>query len=254
VSAGLWMAALNTRTAARWFLWPMGAIVLLFAFLFFTLFKKTRGPANWLLRLTPAGQVTVKFRSYANAHFPPEDIVAFTLEPREIRWARPSGQQIITLTDEGTQSTHRRHLELAVDEAIARQIDEYIRLERSRQAPETGRLVKSRSKMIDYPVSVVDGQIIRITWRGESACVTPKLQRALDLLAKHVKVEPSPPQSVHDFTSATRDDAEDKILDLAEAGNQLAAIRLARKVYKCSLTEAKQLVDGLTDKKEVNST
>lgn len=38
---------------------------------------------------------------------------------------------------------------------------------------------------------------------------------------------------------------DDKILHLAERGNLMAATKLARRVYKLSLTEAKQFVEEM---------
>jgi hypothetical protein len=149
------LAAISHDTSGRWLFGVIAAGLALFGLFVFSLFRKTLGPANWLVRIAPGGDVTVKFRSYANAHFSAEDVVAFTLSPREIRWARASTDRTLKPKDRSDGSSmrqeRRRYLDLAVDEAIALQVDEQLRLERGREGPETGRFIKGRSKLLDYP-------------------------------------------------------------------------------------------------------
>jgi ribosomal protein L7/L12 len=47
--------------------------------------------------------------------------------------------------------------------------------------------------------------------------------------------------------AAIQKSTEDKILHLAERGNLMAATKLARRIYKLSLTEAKQFVEELLE-------
>jgi hypothetical protein len=246
IMAGASIAAAMARdSSTRWLFGFVAAGFSLFGLLIFSLFRKTLGPANWLMRITPAGDVTVKFRSYANAHFPADDLVAFTLSPREIRWIRASSDRTNVATGRGIRQEHRRYLDLAVDNAIAGQIDEQLKQERRREAPQTGRFIKSRTKVHDYPVSVADGHVIRIEWRGPSTWIRPGLQDAIDLLSAHVPIESRVDEGIRDLSSATPDDARDKILALARSGDELGAIKLARKVYGSSLTEARGMVHEL---------
>jgi hypothetical protein len=250
IAAGLGVAAaMSDDATGRWLFGVMAAGLILFGWFVFSLFRKTLGPANWLVRVTPGGDVVVKFRSYANAHFSADDVVAFTLARREIRWVRASTDRTLKPHDRsngnGVRQERRRYLDVAVDEAIAAQVDEQLMLERGRHGPETGRFIKGRTKLLDYPVSVADGHVIRIEWRGPSTWISPRLRKAVELLDRHVSVESPVDEGVRDLSSATRDDAREKIRALAESGDTIAAIALARNVYGGSVAEAKAMVDGL---------
>ena len=48
------------------------------------------------------------------------------------------------------------------------------------------------------------------------------------------------------FADMSQSEREDHILALAGAGDRIAAIKAAREVYDCNLTEARRLVDELT--------
>jgi hypothetical protein len=240
------LAVVSDDAVGRWMFGFGTAFLGLLGLFVFSLFRKTLGPANWLVRVAPGGDMTVKFRSYANAHFPAEDRVAFTLAPREIRWVRLSTDRTIRSADRGVRQDRRRYLDVAVDESIAAQIDEQLKLERGRQGPETGRFVKGRSKLLDYPVSVADRYVIRIEWRGPSTWITPRLPKAVDLLARHAPVEPSVDEGVRDLSSATPEDASEKIRALAESGDEIGAIELARKVYGGSIADARETVKRLS--------
>src|SRR5690349_11088280 len=60
-------AGVSHETAGHWVQGVMAAFMFLFAWIFFSLFRKTLGPANWVVRLASTGDVAVKYRSYANA-------------------------------------------------------------------------------------------------------------------------------------------------------------------------------------------
>ena len=74
------------------------------------------------------------------------------------------------------------------------------------------------------------------------------IQKALSILEKQgITIEPTQKEAI-DLTARGRSNlksTEDKILYLAERGNLLAAIKLARRTYKLSLAEAKQFVEDL---------
>ena len=243
------MAVVNDDAVGRWMFGFGTAVLGLMGLFVFGLFRKTLGPANWLVRVTPGGEVAVKFRSYANAHFSADDRVVFTLAPAEIRWVRDSSDRTTRSDGQGgVRQDRRRYLDLAVDEAIATQVDEQLKLERARQGPETGRFIKGRSKLLHYPVSVADGHVIRIEWRGPSTWTSPGLQKALALLGRHVFVQSSVDEGVRDMSSAaaaaTPAAARQKILALANAGDEIGAIELARKVYGGSIADARAMVKG----------
>jgi hypothetical protein len=251
------MASRDDDLVGRWIFGFAAMFLVLFAGFVFGLFRKTLMPANWLVRVAPGGDVTVKFRSYANAHFSDEDVAAFTLAPQEIRWARASSDRTITANRSadggGVRQDRRRYLDLAVDDATAAQVDEQLRLERGRLGPVTGRFVKGTSKLLDYPVSVIDGGVIRIEWRGPSTWITPKLSRAIALLSGFVNVATSANHAVRDLSSATPEDAEAKIFALAESGDEIAAMQLSQTVYGGSLADARERVQRLTSDRAARS-
>jgi hypothetical protein len=247
------LAVLSGDIVGRIVGWFAAAGLGLLGLFVFGLFRKTLGAANWLVRMTPGGEVTVKFRSYANAHFPAEDVVAFTLAPGEIRWVRAATDRTLKRMSRAggggssVQKDRRRYLDLAVDESIAKQIDQQLTLERGRHGPSTGRIIKSQSKVLDYPVSVADGNVIRIEFRGPSTWISPRLPNAVELLERHVSVKPAVDEGVRDLTSAKPEDASEKIRALAASGDEIRAIELARQVYGGSLAEARDRVKKLIE-------
>ncbi len=115
---------------------------------------------------------------------------------------------------------------------------------------QTGKRVSSSSRARHYPVSVVDGKTIRIEWRSPQEFVVPGVKRAIAALGRQNVTIDSLKREVVDLTGdreGERRSMDDKILHLAERGNLMAATKLARRVYKLSLTEAKQFVEEMLE-------
>ncbi len=223
-----------------------GAFGLLFVGVFGSLLVKTLRPDNWLMRITSSA-VVVKYRSFANAHLPKEDLVAFVLDRAELKWARSSKSKRITPGSQSgeSRSDHRTSLEIGIDPSVTQELEPLLVAERQRQEPPRG-MTKSSSKTLHYPVSIPESGVIRIEWRSGQSWITPSIKHVLAQLAKWTTIE-EPKQATANYASLTSKDmqTEDKILELAASGEVIAATRLVRKIYGYSLAEARQFVDDL---------
>ena len=248
-----WGAAAGIAAAAVvqhiWLLWIIFAFMFLIGWVFFGLWRKTRLPSNWLVRIPAGGNsLLIKYRSYANPHLPAEDLVAIELAPAEIESIGIEGVTYLKPTERhGAEKEKTSFLELRVNEEIVSELAAKISDERRREAPPRG-IFKSTSKSLHYPVSA-DGHLIRVEWRGGHTYITPGIRRAVERISQAIGVTMAAgAKSVVDLASATPANADEKILALANQGDLIAAYELARRVYHCSLTEAKHRVDDLLAK------
>jgi len=221
----------------------------LFSLLFFSIFKKSLAPTNWILAIGP-DRVLVKFRSYLNAHFPSTDPQVVQFHPSELRSARITKQRITAPgSNRGNVTSFHTFLDLHVSAAELAPLQERLKYERTVKV-QTGTKLKSSSRARHYPVSVVDSDTIRIEWRSPQDVIVPGAKKALAALSRcHVSVEVLN-REVIDLTegsSTVAKSTEDKILHLAERGNLMAATKLARRAYKLKLTDAKQFVEELLE-------
>jgi ribosomal protein L7/L12 len=84
-------------------------------------------------------------------------------------------------------------------------------------------------------------RVIALEWG-----VVPRAPAFLAIMAVHTPVESA--EIVRDYTglgAMVQHEQESRLLELAENGRVMDAIRLARSLYGYDLTEAKQFVDGL---------
>jgi hypothetical protein len=253
----LGLAGLPLCAAVRgggWFFWVFAAFMALLASMFVGMFIRTLGSQNWLVRLSVRHGVIVKFRSFANAHLPAEDLVAFSLSFKQIRWARKWSARTQTC---GTHDRARRIssmtcLELGVDPALTESLAPHLDLERQRPAPQRGTLVKSRTRILHYPVSIPEAGVIRIQWRGPQTRITPSLDRVLSRIARHVALEEA--REAHfDCTSAGRGDGDhdevsfrSKLRHLVETGDSISATDFVRRTRGLSFAEARAMVDQVS--------
>jgi len=96
-----------------------------------------------------------------------------------------------------------------------------------------------------YPVRLTSEATLQIEWR-----VVPACQVLLDALARYTVID-SPRKDVLDFTRLDqkgRAGQEKRLLELAETGETMAAIKIARELYDYDLAAAKQFVEGLLGK------
>ncbi len=219
----------------------------LFALFAFSLFKKALAPSNWLFILEP-DRISIKFRSYLNAHFPETDPQVIQMSLREIESARITKQRI---TQYGfsvrRQTSYHTFLDLNLGQQDLSDLKEILKQERNMKAPLTGRFVKSGTKYHHYPVSVVGDHTIRIELRSPRDRIQPHYTKAFALLSERgIKIHPLS-KEIHDMTLTASDktQVEDRILFLAQRGNVMAATKLARQAFGMNLTDAKNFVEEL---------
>jgi hypothetical protein len=202
------------------------------------------GSTNWLVRMSAQG-LFFKFRSYLNDHLPDTDETVVFLSYAEIRSARAVRQRMTVPDSEGDTIMTDRFVdfELAGDStalatALAR--------ERARPAPREERWYGSTSTLHKhYPVRLPSASVLRVEWSVGSS-----MKVFLDALRPFTKI--LPPISIsEDFAALkglSRGQQEQRIRELVERGETLAAIYTARQLYGCDVTEATSLIDSPSSK------
>lgn len=105
-----------------------------------------------------------------------------------------------------------------------------------------------KSKTHRAPLRVTANGVMRVAWRGGGSHVTPRADRAAAALAGLLAVRLLPSERIdNDYTRPTADDAaqEGLILELAEHGDVIGAVRAARRRYGMSIVDAKRFVEEL---------
>lgn len=235
--------AIAGAIAAGWLpglFWFSVAIIGFVALLALGQFRAALRPSNWIV-IARDDQVLVKFRSYQNHHFDPDVPTVMAIDHRELAAARVRRQQMETSMGDGTTKWTQVDVELRFvnehTDELVRSIDE----ERRRTAPPG--IVTSYSR--HAPVSLPRPDVLRIAWRGRSDRVAPDAEMLLAHLPPSVATDAVEVDRTTDHLS---DDAIDAlVLDLAESGAVLDAVRILRERYGYDLTEAKQFVDQLHD-------
>lgn len=201
-------------------------------------------PSNWLLRLGDEG-LFVQFRSYLNHRLPAEDLTVAFIPYREIRAVRrvderrdipsrePDGRRLATTS---TQRRRLVELELAGASALA----EALAAERAKR-PVNATLHRH------YPVRAVSAQVVQVEWN-----VVPGAKAFLEAMRRHTRIA-APVEILQDYSELQglgREDQEKRIVELAETGQTIAAIHLARVLYSYDPTRARAFVEGLLGAKE----
>jgi len=226
--------------------WPayLGAVVVFLCLLIFHQLILARfRPSNWLLRLND-DRMLIKFRSYLNDRFPQYDLTVVFLPLSEIRSAKLVREKR-ELKDNrghaGTTTKRRKYVELEVS-GDCRQLAEALAKERERVFK--GKDIAS-ARYEDFPVRFTAPDRIQIDWT-----VVPRAQTLLDALTRHTLVRPAEAAS-KDFANLEnlpRKQQEARLLELAESGDKIAAIAMARQLYSYDLTTAKRFVEELLSK------
>src|SRR5581483_10194349 len=230
--------------------WPaywIAAFIFVFLLLYQKVITARFHSANWLVRMTDDG-LYVKFRSYLNDHFDAQDFVVLFLPFSELRAARMVKQrQEVPDRNRGSRATTttKRILEL---ELAGKTVELAVALgaERERvfdKVPRTNGRMSTRYQ--HFPVRLAAPALLRIEWD-----VVPKIQTLLDAMTRHTLVSDGGEEK-KDYTqleSLDRKEQEARLLELAESGDVIGAIAIARKLYSYDLAAAKQFVESLTRK------
>ena len=202
-------------------------------------------PSNWLVRMNETG-FYVQYRSYLNYELPPDDPSVFFLSFGEIASARLIKERLETpdparAGSTQTQFLHYIELELSGETtALANALN----AELGESAPMKKRWYGGRSSTLyqDYPVSMTTPPFMRIHWN-----VIPRATTFLQALRPYTVIS-APVSLTNDFAHLqflSRDAQQEQLRDLAARGQTINAIYAARKLYGCSLEEAKEMVDSL---------
>jgi hypothetical protein len=199
--------------------------------------------SNWLVRMSDDG-LFIQFRSYLNYHFPPEDPTVVFVPHREIRSVRLVRERRNLPDQRGAGSSMRFRrmveFELAGESGpLARALAD----ERAKPSPKEARWYGySGTKYKHYPMSLVSATRLRLEWG-----IVPGPAVFLHAMRRHTDVL-TPVRVVQDYDgleALSREEQETRLLELAESGQTMAAIGLARRLYSYNLTEARAFVEGL---------
>jgi hypothetical protein len=210
--------------------------------------RHAKRPTNWLLRIS-GGRIQVKFRSYMNDHFPPEETQIVELARSELAWVRETKVRFV-LNGSAYQSCKLlvrrcRFLEIGLAEGDLAQLDALLRAERTHPPVGKGRL---KSKTSINPVRTAGPDAIRVLWYDSYSHIKPKLHAALDFFSRWVEVRPPLRESLHCTALALQSlpaDEQAAALRQAVAVDSMAVASTIGLLRGCSLAEAIELADEL---------
>ncbi len=200
--------------------------------------NKTRSPENWLLIIGDDG-ILVKFRSYLNSHFAKTDPVVVELRWMDIAWCRQTKETIVSPGSDvdTTRTTFYTYLDLKLRADELELLRTAMQTERNHKASTSG----NSSVHHHHPVMLTENGILRLDWGR----IYPRLGGVLKKLATKIPVESSVKLKPGDLSRLDGQDLEDLILNLAQKGETIQAVKMVRLKYDKSLTEAKEFVDEL---------
>lgn len=244
VTLGGCAAILYYRWPARKPSYYIAAVILLFVFALRRFVTARFHPQNWLVRKGDEG-LFIHFRSYLNERLSPDDPTVLFLAYSEIRSARPVSEHL-TVPDSAnqnrneTQIIHWIELELTTDPApIAAALD----AEDSRPGVAEKRWYGSSTTLYrDYPVQMQSPPYLRIKWS-----VVPGMRAFLDALPSQIEVQPKVvvKSDYINLRYLPPEEQQKKLRELDQRGQRIAAVYLAQKLHRCSLTEATAIVNNL---------
>lgn len=221
-----------------------GAFLLLFLLLTLSFVTARFHPANWLVRTNETG-LYVQYRSYLNYQLPADDPSVVFISYAEIASARLVHERVETpdaTRQNTTQTQHLRYIEVELPgdtTALANALDS----EQSESAPLEKHWYGSSATLYrDHPVTMTTPPFLRIHWN-----VVPRAKKFLEVLRPYTVIA-DPISLTEDFTRLrylNREEQQEKLRDLVRRGQTVTAVYIARKLYGCGLTEAKQMVDRL---------
>ncbi len=255
----VWLAGFAAATAlflhaytGKWLPgYIFGSFLLLFLLLTLRMVTARFHPSNWLLRMNDTG-IYVQYRSYLNYQLPPDDPAVVFLSFGEIASARLVKERVETpdaAKPGATQTQYLRYVELELSGDPA-PLAGALQAELGEQAPEEKHWYGTSSTLYrDYPVAMSAPSSVRIHWD-----VVPGAQKFLAALRPYTVIA-DPLSLKQDFThlkSLNREDQQKQLRELVDRGQNITAIYAARKLYGCTLAEAKQKVDSLRDNTNIN--
>jgi hypothetical protein len=202
-------------------------------------------PSNWLVRMNDAGMY-IQYRSYLNYELPPDDPSVVFLSFGEIASARLLKERV-EVPDPAkpgqTSTQFLRYVELEIPGNTAPLVSA-LSNELGESAPMTKTWYGGSSSTLyqDYPVTMSTPPFLRIRWD-----VVPRAKAFLEALRPYTVISDAV-SLTHDFAhmqSLSREAQQEQLRELASRGQTVNAIYTARKLYGCSLEDAKEMVDSL---------
>jgi hypothetical protein len=240
-------AAILSGINGSWLGYYLAAVILLSFFIFRKMVSARFRPSNWLVGLTEQG-LYIKFRSYLNDPFPEQDFTVVFIAHSEIRSARFVLQkQEVADRDDGGRPTTMTKTQKLVEVELASETKELVdALTRERAHALDGKnLGKISARFHHLPVRLAAPDRLQIEWN-----VAPNAQTFLAALSRHTLIRPTQ-QTKKDFVhleGLSRTEQEARLLELAESGDKIGAITMARQLYAYDLATAKNFVEGLVGK------
>ena len=221
-----------------------GALVLL-CDLLRRLFVARFLPSNWLARMNASG-LFINFRSYLNYQFPADDLTVVFLSFGEIRSARLVKEklQVPDMSRQNsteTQTIRWIELELAGDVAPLAQA---LHAEATEKAPLEKRWYGSTSTLVmDHPARMPLPPFLQVKWDVGGANDFLEAMRPYTTIAEPVLIR----QDYANLDGLSREEQLKRLSELAQRGQTIDAIYMARKLCGCGLAEAKNMVDEGTN-------
>lgn len=200
-------------------------------------------PSNWLVQMNETG-LYVHYRSYLNYRLPADDPSVVFISYGEIasaRLVRERAEVPRTDGEAGTMTQTFRYVELELAGDFA-PLTQALEAEAVEQAPKEKRWYGSSSTLYgDYPATMNMPPFLRIHWD-----VVPRAKKFLDLLRPYTVIA-DPVLVTQNFAhleALSRDEQQQRLRELARRGETISAMYAARRLYGCSLAEAKEMVEG----------
>ena len=205
-------------------------------------------PSNWLVRMNDDG-LYLQYRSYLNYDLPANDPSVVFLSFTEIASAHLLKERVESpdpMKPGATQTQYLRYVELELSGETSSLLAALSK-ERGEKAPMKKRWYGSSSSVFyqDYPVTMTAPPFLRIRWD-----VHPHAKAFLEALRPYTVISDTVSMT-HDFAnlqSLSPDAQQEQLRELATRGQTITAIYTARKLYGCSLEEAKEMVEDLQRK------
>jgi hypothetical protein len=256
----VWLAAFTAATAMLFYAltgaWKPGYIFgpFLLLFVLFTVGYVTARfhPSNWLVRMNDTG-LYIQYRSYLNYELPADAPSVVFLSFGEIASAHLLKERVEVPDSQKpgvTETQYLRYVELELPGNTAGLVNA-LRAERSERLPMLKRWYGRSSTLYrDYPVTLAAPPFLRIRWD-----VVPGAKVFLEALRPYAVIS-DPVSMMQDFAhlqALSREAQQEQLRELAARGQIVNAIYAARKLYGCSLEEAKEMVQVLESKHTAGS-
>lgn len=212
--------------------------------------KKT----NWLLAIQADG-IWINLRSFRNRKFAPA-ITVVHLPWNDLESAAATdGLARLSLDTSSVGRTAFLEIQLA-DHVQTDKLQQAITEETQRRAlPKKFAGVESTGRSQHVSIRLLEQRRLQFAWRSSIDAITPKLNQVIQELSRELKIEKDAPPAgtVISYTSTIpavnsperMAALHAEVLELAELGNLLDAIRLYRVRMGCGLKEARDSVNEL---------